>query len=137
MIVLDPRISYEGMKLDYAEDELLAAYLESSKGNLYEYYKTHYADKHSAPSQMTDSMPGPSADASAPPRSPQKNFTSRFQRKAKAAINELDEFFKLPQEDFETCNPIHWWIGRRAQFPNLFWLARDILCIPGCVLHCC
>ena len=67
MIVLDPCISYEGMKLDYAEEESLVAYLKSSKKNLYEYYETHYADKHSMPSQMTDSMPRPSANALAPP----------------------------------------------------------------------
>lgn len=28
-------------------------------------------------------------------------------------------------------DPIHWWAGRRAQFPNLSRLARDILSIPG------
>lgn len=126
------------MKLDYADDDLLAKYLESSKKDLYEYYETHYADKHSPLSRTTDpsTISRPLANASsdrAPPRSPQKNFTLRFQRKVKAAINELDEFFKLPQEDFESCNPIHWWMGRRAQFPNLFWLAQDILSIPGCV----
>ncbi|KIL54206.1 hypothetical protein M378DRAFT_92970 [Amanita muscaria Koide BX008] len=82
---------------------------------------------------MTDPNCFPVLGPTAPPRSgsPQKNFTSRFQWKARVAVNELNEFFKLPQEDFETCNPIHWWMGRRAQFPNLFWLARDILCIPG------
>jgi hAT family C-terminal dimerisation region len=125
------------MKLDYAGNKSLSTYLKSSKQNLYEYYETNYAGQHSAPSQMRDSVPGPSSEASAPPHSshsPQKNFTSRFQRKAKTAINKLNEFFKLPQEDFKTCNPIHWWIGRCAQFPNLFWLARDILCIPGCIL---
>jgi hypothetical protein len=124
------------MKLDYAGDELLAEYLESSKTNLYDYYETHYANKHSAPSAM-DPVSGPSHNAStrtAPPHSPQKNFTSRFQRKARVSTNELDEFFKLPQEDFDTCNPVQWWISRRAQFPNLFWLARDIFCIPGAVL---
>ena len=26
---------------------------------------------------------------------------------------------------------IRWWAGRRAQFPNLSSLARDILSIPG------
>ena len=137
MIVLDPHISYEGMKLSYVGEESLAAYLESSKKNLHEYHKTCYTDKHTMPLQVTDSMPGASANASAP-CSPQKKifFTSCFQWKAKVAINELDEFFKLPQEDFKTCDPIYWWFGRCAQFPNLFWLAQDILCIPGCVLHC-
>ena len=133
--MLDPRISYEGMKLDYAGDEMLAEYLESSKTNLYDYYETHYANKHSTPSQhASDPVPGP-LNASTHSRSPQKNFTLRFRQKAKAFTNELDEFFKLPQEDFDSCNPIHWWLGRRAQFSNLFWLARDILCIPGAVLY--
>ena len=45
-------------------------------------------------------------------------------------IDEIDEFFKLPPESF-TVDPIHWWAGRRAQFPNLSRLARDILSIPG------
>ena len=110
------------MKLNYADDHSLAVYLESSKSNLYEYYETHYADKHPVLSQVTCSAPGQSVDVSGPPYSPQKNFISHFQWKVKAAINELDEFFKLPQEDFDTCNPIHWWMGCHAQFPNLFWL---------------
>ena len=108
---------------------LLAKYLELPKTNLYEYYETHYANKHSVPSQAIDPVPGLS-DSSAP-CSPQKNFTSQFQRKAKVSTNELDKFFKLSQEDFDTCNPIHWWLGHCAQFPNLFWLACDILCIPS------
>ncbi|KIM78646.1 hypothetical protein PILCRDRAFT_55234, partial [Piloderma croceum F 1598] len=36
-----------------------------------------------------------------------------------AHINELEEFWKLPQEDFENCDPVQWWAGRRAQFPSL------------------
>jgi hypothetical protein len=74
VLVLDPPISYEGMKLDYAGDAMLSAYyLESSKTNLYQYYKINYADKCSALMQVT--VPGPSADASsAPPHSPQMIF---------------------------------------------------------------
>jgi hypothetical protein len=128
--VLDPRISYEGMKLDYAHDPLLAAYLESSKDDLQEYFEDHYADKHVTPSS-SQTRSHPPALSNAPPHSPHKDFTARFQRKDKAVINELEEYFKLPQEDFATCNPIHWWMGRRTQFPNLFWLARDLLAIPG------
>jgi hypothetical protein len=47
-LVLDPHISYEGMKLDYVGDESLSAYLESSKQDMYDYYETHYAGKHLA-----------------------------------------------------------------------------------------
>jgi hypothetical protein len=63
--------------------------------------------------------------------SPQKSFTTQYCRKEKGAINKLEEYFKLPAEDFDTCNLIHWWVGRHTQFPNLFCLAHDILCIPG------
>jgi hypothetical protein len=55
------------MRLDYAGDESLAEYLESLKTNLYNYYETHYAGKHSALSQMMDPVPGLSVNPSAPP----------------------------------------------------------------------
>ena len=42
--------------------------------------------------------------------SPQKvNFTSRYQKKDYVVVNELDEYFKLPREDFDTCEPLNWW----------------------------
>jgi len=34
-LVLDPHISYEGMKLDYANDVSLSAYLKSSNMDMY------------------------------------------------------------------------------------------------------
>ena len=46
-------------------------------------------------------------------------------------MNELEEFFLLLQEDFETCDPLQWWVGRCSQFPNLSHFARDILSMPG------
>jgi hypothetical protein len=126
--VLDPRISYEGLKADYNDDPTLSDHLEHSKMNLFTYFDRNYAkmDDHTSP-VPTSSVP------TLPPLagSPQKSFTARYRRKGKSATNELEEYFKLPVEDFDTCNPIHWWVGRRAQFPNLFCLARDILCIPG------
>ncbi|KAF8220804.1 hypothetical protein L208DRAFT_1331640 [Tricholoma matsutake] len=76
--LVDPRISYEGMKLDFAGDHSLATYLESSKSNLYDYYETHYADKHPALSQVTSSVPGQSVDVSAPPHSLKKNLHHTF-----------------------------------------------------------
>jgi hypothetical protein len=108
-LVLDPCISYERMKLDYVGNKSLSAYLESSKQDMYDYYETHYAGKHLALSWVADPGPtSPSLDLLAPSQSSQKDFTSCFQQKAKAAINELDEFFKLSQEYFGTCNPILW-----------------------------
>ena len=37
----------------------------------------------------------------------------------------------LPREDFDTCDPVSWWVGRHSQFPDLFVFARDLLAIPG------
>jgi hypothetical protein len=127
--VLDPRISYTGMKADYANDNDLANYLKKSKESLHKQYLKDYA-----PANSSTPLPPPCETSSVrrAPSSPQKvDFTSRFRRKENRAVDELEEYFKLPQEDFETCNPIQWWFGRRTQFPNLFRLARDILSIPG------
>ena len=64
--------------------------------------------------------------------SPQKvNFTARYKQRARLDIDELEEFFKLPPEDFDNCDPVQWWAGRRTQFPNLSRFARDVLSIPG------
>ena len=46
-------------------------------------------------------------------------------------VNELDEFYKLPCEDFDSCKPLEWWLGRRSQFPNLYRLVCNIFSIPG------
>ncbi|KAJ8488939.1 hypothetical protein ONZ45_g13779 [Pleurotus djamor] len=63
---------------------------------------------------------------------PQKiNFTKRYQQKDRPDADQLLDFFKVPQESFDHCDPIKWWVGRKSQFPDLFRLARDILSIPG------
>jgi hypothetical protein len=59
------------------------------------------------------------------------NFTAQYCWKEQLTIDELEEFFKLPQEDFDSCDLLHWWMGRKAQFPNLFCLAHNIFSIPG------
>lgn len=46
-------------------------------------------------------------------------------------LDELEQFFSLPQEDFDTCDPLAWWAGRRSQFPDLSRFARDVLGISG------
>lgn len=119
------------MREDYADDEILTRYLESSKADLKTYFEAHYANRH--PVGSSTSVVPPAAASTSSSYSPQKNFTARYQRKAKTIGNELEEYFKLTheREDFECCNPIQWWLGRCAQFPNLFWLARDLFSIPG------
>jgi hypothetical protein len=66
------------------------------------------------------------------------NFTLRYKKRDSISCDELDEYFKLPHEDFDTCRPLKWWVGRQAQFPNLYCLARDLFTIPGtsCTFLC-
>lgn len=117
------------MKVDYADDVILSDHLEDSKSSLFDYFNANYTKGIPAPPLSLPST----HDQSAPTAtgSPQKSFTARYRRKEKTSVNELEEYFKLPTEDFDSCHPIHWWIGRRAQFPNLFCMARDMLSIPG------
>jgi hypothetical protein len=113
------------MKVDYDDDPMLSDHLEQSKAALFDYFNENYAN-------TSVLVPTPTSVQSAPTvGSPQKSFTSRYRRKEKSSINELEEYFRLPAEDFDVCNPIQWWSGRQAQFPNLYSLACDILCIPG------
>jgi hypothetical protein len=52
------------------------------------------------------------AVAEIPSGSPQKvNFTARCKKCPSTLKDELKEFYKLPQEDFETCDPMKWWAG--------------------------
>jgi len=128
--LLDPRISYEGALQDYANDPDLLAYLESAKSSLHTYYVIRYAD--SMPQTLDDFADATDAVLPAADSSPSKvNFTSRYRKKDRVLRDELEEYFKLPCEDFDACKPVQWWVGRRAQFPSLYCLARDLLTIPG------
>jgi len=126
-LVLDPRISYEGVCKDYVQDPDLLTYLESLKSMLHTHYIKHYSSHTSSLSQSTGNSIQSTAD-----ESPTKvDFTSRYKKKDALLHDELEEFFKLPHEDYDMCKPLEWWVGQQAQFPNLYCLARDIFSIPG------
>lgn len=138
--VLDPRISYDALQEDFADDSSLLAQLESSKLNLRLHFDTNYnLPQTSSNSSRLSSTPTssllsvtsePTSTTSNSNGSPQKNYTARYRRK-RATVDELTEFWNMPQEDFESCNPVQWWHQRRAQFPNLYRLACNIFSIPG------
>ena len=126
--VLDPRILYEGLKTDYAQDADLLADLEKAKSALHTFYHDNYSTFTSSTDKHSQSVTTPVIQN----RSPQKvDFTARYKRTNRWVSDELEDYFKLGQEDFDACRPLDWWLGRRAQFPNLYRLARDILAIPG------
>ena len=141
--MLDPRILYEGMKSDYADDNILTNYLESAKASLHRYFQENYAGKNIiTPSVTAASTPRSAFGASQSQNgSPQKvNFTARYKKHPSIRRDQLEEYFKLPCEDFDTCDPISWWLGRCSQFLDVFVFARDLLAIPGedfiDVFHC-
>ncbi|KAG6864523.1 hypothetical protein C0991_008985 [Blastosporella zonata] len=125
-ILLDPCIMYEGLKEEYVNDLMLLMDLEEGKKNLVNYYQTNYEGTSNTPTST------PAASLKAVDPTLQKfSFTSRYQKKGPQIVNELEDYFKLTPESFDECRPLQWWYGRRAQYPNLYRLARDILAIPG------
>ncbi len=137
--VLDPCISYNGLKADFDNDSELDQFMESSKAELYNYYTTNYLAhaSHAAslqPSTSASSLLQASSSTSVLGlrTSPQKiDFRSIYRKTAPINMNELDRYFELPQEDIDTCDPINWWYSRRKEYPTLYRLARNILAIPG------
>lgn len=129
LAVLDPRISYDGMREDYCENPDLLKFLEKTTSKLREYYTINYATATGTQRAFTDEQPRASSSTDLSPS--KVSFTARYKRKDNWDRDELSEYFKLPREDWELCNPLQWWVGRRAQFPRLFCLARDLLAIPG------
>ena len=143
LLVLDPRISYDALKEKFNDDFTMLNQLEDSKAKLQAHFNAKYmssptssrsAQLSSTPSSSMLSVTSDSTHATSQTNtSPQKNYTARFQRK-RAAVDELSEFWNLKQEDFEKCNPVEWWYGRHAQFPDLYCLVHDLFSIPGMFL---
>ena len=122
------------MLTDYADHPDLLLDLENAKTEFYKHYQQHYAAR-SCPKAISDVA----SDSAGTNTSSSKSFqfVSRYGRRDRHAINELDEYFKIAPEDFVSCNPLEWWWTRRGQFPNLYRLAGDILSIPGVLgLNC-
>ncbi|RXW19302.1 hypothetical protein EST38_g6551 [Candolleomyces aberdarensis] len=121
--LLDPHISYEGLKNAFPNDADLTTDLETAKSKLEQHYRVHY-ERSTPVSHHTDT-------ASSAPSSSVFDFTSTFRRAPRAVQNELQSYFQMPPKDFTTCDPVRWWYTHRLQFPNLYKLALDILSIPG------
>jgi hypothetical protein len=95
---------YEGLKNESEGNDSMLEHLEASRAKLEKHYHTHYTN--STPPCLA---PSPTMAISTP-SSPQKvDFTLRYRKSA--SLNELEEYFKLPQEDFLTCDSVKWWAG--------------------------
>ena len=124
-VVLDPWISYSGLLADCGDDLKAHSHLEATKTHLHNHFCANY--------NQTPSVPIVSiASTSTTNSSLQKvDFTSHYWNLPQAYMDEVQEYFKLPWKNFNTCNPLQWWAGCHSQFPNLSQFARDVLSIPG------
>ena len=128
--VLDPRISYETLKEEFRDDAILTTNLEFAKDSLSDHYHAFYASTATVTTQESTSTQSPVPD------SPENiDFTSRYQKRhASSSIrDEIQEYFRITSvpEPLNQVDPIQWWYTRQEQFPNLYRLARNVLCIPG------
>ena len=76
--------------------------MESVKELLHTHYTKHYANWAHSTQETTDGCVPTVTDDS-----PSKvNFTLRYKKKENLLCNELEEYFKPPHEDFNTCQPL-------------------------------
>lgn len=123
--MLDPRINQQGFLADYTDEPELLADVQERIKELEEHYKIHYASKVTLQTSEPTEVPASS----------NWSFIDRYSRRPVTTRDELREYFRLIPEDFATTDPIAWWAARKAQFPNLSKLARNILAIPGALFH--
>jgi hAT family C-terminal dimerisation region len=126
-LVLDPRLSYKGHCMDFADKLTILEQIDMCQIKLLADYAPPISttSRDVGTTRSTSSLGGTNG-------SPVKSFTSRFKSTViHDPALELDDYFKLSLEDFETCHPLRWWSARSVQFPNLSHLARDILSIQG------
>jgi hypothetical protein len=131
--VLDPRFNYKKLSKDYTHDPELLQYLEQQKKELRAYFDKHYpvteSTKNSSSHRTSTSTPHGS-DARAGPI----NFAAFDQGSDdEGDMDELDIYFDAPRIPFQ-ADPVQWWYARKAEYPRLYRLARDIMSIPG-TLH--
>ena len=120
-LVLDPRITYEELKFDYADDADLAEGLKRSKVALYKRFNDCYVIPTNLDSSAVSSSPLPSTIS--PTQPPLFNFTAHFQHQVqRPSLNELDEYLRLPPQDFHSCDPINGGIHNVIAFRAFIYL---------------
>lgn len=118
------------MAADYSDEAELLESLIEYKAALHSHFNTHYAGQSTSQVLLLDA-PAKLRSTLDETFTSTFDFTARIRRRPQAALNELDEYFRMPRQEFSSCNPVQWWYTHRFQFPNLYRLARDILSIPG------
>ena len=132
--MLDPRISYLGLKDDALRDHIDGQenllHINKCRDLLQTYFTLNYYRRAPTTRACTPTQPESQIHGS-----PQRfNFISRYSTNVELSTSddELDEYFRMkPHQDWASGEPIIWWSTHAAQFPQLSAFARDILSIPG------
>jgi len=96
---------FDGLLADFHTDDDAISHLQYAHTSFKAFYDDNYTTP-AAPSTAPSTSPCCSTFAS---ESPQKvDFTSQYASKA-TIVDEFKAFLKLPQENFNKCNPIKWW----------------------------
>ena len=118
---VDPQISYSGLLAGCSEYLLPRAHLESAKAGPHLCFRAKY----------NKPLPPPMVNFCNWQLSPESSFYGSPPKPTQAFTDKIQEYFRVPHENFDTCDPSQWWAGRRSQFPNLSRFARDLLAIPA------
>ena len=133
--VLDPRVTYEGLKRqalrgeDPGRREDYLKQINYAVDSLREYYLENYV----LPTSALLSNPADNTPKVSNTPKPFDFFAIYASSTTMSPTDELDQYVLLPPLGFgkQSCDPISWWKSNVNQYPNLVQLARDILSIPG------
>ncbi len=120
-LVLDPRITYAELEADYAGDPELTESLELSKAALYKHFDKFYALPARSAASLSEiaALNVPLASRSTSSSVPVFDFTARFRHTQQASsVNELDDYMRLPPQDFHSCDPRSGGIPNVVAFPH-------------------
>jgi hypothetical protein len=122
LIVLDPRVTFNGALRAARTDPELRSDVLNSKIEFERYLVKHYPDE--LPSSSSK-LPANTSDTFFDLFTDNANDVSPPQQ-------ELERFFALRAERYDACpDPVRWWASHQSAFPRLARMARDILSIPG------
>lgn len=135
--MLDPRISYDGLRKEAAErdDDGYLADINRAKNSLSDYFQDNYLGNDGTSTFPTDMFEPYPTQVDFTMQTPRKSFD--FLKRYKddtpvKSVDELDTYFRSRRAKWDKQGePLVWWYANRDRYPMLSRLARDLLTIPG------
>lgn len=127
-------MNYNGLKKEFQDEHDHLEYLEEMKRKLENHFTVDYFDDGADHEETSRKTSGSDSQSSTTPFDRDEmefNFMACFEMEDPVVEDELEPYFKLPQEKAQGCDPVSWWYAKRKTFPRLYRLARDIMTVPG------